>query len=71
MTNKAVSVPWFDLESIFNVTSFVTVAKTGGVSGLGSFQPTLTTVVVVDGMGVAARLFGHLNEMNQLFRASA
>jgi hypothetical protein len=44
MTNERLSVPWFDLKSIFNVTSFITVAK-AGVPGLGSFQPTLTTVV--------------------------
>lgn len=47
MTNKALSVPWFYLKSIFNVTSLITVAKTGGVPGLVPFQPTLTTVVVL------------------------
>jgi hypothetical protein len=45
MTNRGLSVPWFDLKSIFHVTSSVFVAK-ACVSRLGSFQPTLTTVVV-------------------------
>jgi hypothetical protein len=53
MTNEALSVPWFDLKSIFNVTSFINVAK-AGVPGLGSFQPTLTTVVV-DGQNAHGR----------------
>jgi hypothetical protein len=44
MTNGALSVPRFDLKSIFNVTSFIYVAK-ACVPRLGSFQPTLTTVV--------------------------
>jgi hypothetical protein len=43
MTNEALSVPWFDLKSFFNVTSSISVAK-ARVPGLGSFQPTLTTV---------------------------
>jgi hypothetical protein len=45
MTNAALSVPWFDLKSLFNVTSFVYGAD-ACVPRLGSFQPTLTTVVV-------------------------
>jgi hypothetical protein len=53
MTNEALSVPWSDLKSIFNVTSFINVAN-AGVPGLGSFQPTLTTVVV-DGWNACCR----------------
>jgi hypothetical protein len=45
MTNAALSVPWFDLKSLFNVTSFIYGAD-ACVPRLGSFQPTLTTVVV-------------------------
>jgi hypothetical protein len=44
MTNGALSVPWFDPKSIFNVTSFIYVAK-ACVPRLGSFQLMLTTVV--------------------------
>lgn len=37
ITNQALSVLWFDLKSIFNVISFINVAK-AGVPGLGSFS---------------------------------
>jgi hypothetical protein len=53
MTNEALSVPWFDLKSKFNVTSFTNVAK-ASVPGVGWFQPTLTTVVV-DGWNACCR----------------
>jgi hypothetical protein len=45
MTNEAPSVLWFDLKSIFNVTSFIHGAE-ACVPRFGSVQPTLTTVVV-------------------------